>query len=274
MRNWLRALTVSLSTMALICVGNSSHGAAVLAGTVAWPNGVVYYRFDDVLLKRAHLKNGGCPGEQATDADTQVAIACRAMIEWHETAGVQFEFRGDESADVLVIKDGPSTTSTLGYHSTGNVITILEGDIYGHVLHEYGHLLGLMHEHQRPDRDSFITLKPILEGYLRSCDLTDGKCRNMKRSFAIAGPLLVSSDYDPCSIMHYGPNLRTLHPELDPAWERVFDLTDPGKAHLDACMVQFKNAAEHCKEVGQDCAISRLDADVVRRFYGLKHDEK
>ena len=84
---------------------------------------------------------------------------------------------------------------------------------------------------------------------------------------------MVSSAYDPCSIMHYGPNLRKLHPELDGAWEEVFDLTEQGKAHLAACIVQFKKAANHCQEIGQDCAVSDLDADVVRRFYGIRGDE-
>ena len=65
---------------------------------------------------------------------------------------------------------------------------------YGHCLHELGHCLGLLHEHQRPDRDLYITIDfdNILPEYAFNFEIEDN-------------PLIREQDfpYDYDSIMHY-----------------------------------------------------------------------
>lgn len=100
-----------------------------------------------------------------------------AMDEWTEKVSVEgFGFKESSqtpvySLDLLIrCREGfyldsytktevvGPTILTLGYKRDGrtNVPTI-DRDV---ALHELGHFLGLMHEHQRPDRDNFIVVEP------------------------------------------------------------------------------------------------------------------
>ena len=62
------------------------------------------------------------------------------------------------------------------------------------MLHELGHALGLLHEHQRPDRDNYIKVfwENILNVYQQNFEIRDN-------------PLIVEENYsyDYNSIMHY-----------------------------------------------------------------------
>ena len=60
--------------------------------------------------------------------------------------------------------------------------------------HEIAHALGLIHEHQRPDRDSYVTVN------------TANIRRGYEGYFAAFKPNVVTSlgvDYDYASVMHY-----------------------------------------------------------------------
>ena len=66
------------------------------------------------------------------------------------------------------------------------------------VLHELGHALGLIHEHQRPDRDDYVTinfsnLRPSGRSNLEKVS------RSAVNNHGVA--------YDLTSIMHYGPRV-------------------------------------------------------------------
>ena len=63
------------------------------------------------------------------------------------------------------------------------------------LIHELGHLIGLFHEHQRKDRDLFITLVPLQPGSMYS---NDALCNVVKKaSFDQGRP------YEYLSAMHY-----------------------------------------------------------------------
>ncbi|PJZ54450.1 M12 family metallopeptidase [Leptospira adleri] len=76
------------------------------------------------------------------------------------------------------------------------------------VVHEMGHSLGLLHEHQRPDRDSFISVVWL--------NVPPSGSGGFVRFEKPAGIETTAPNYDLCSIMHYSSystlNLTTLAP--------------------------------------------------------------
>ena len=69
------------------------------------------------------------------------------------------------------------------------------------VLHEFGHALGLEHEHQHPDNDIAWDLENLIaygrKKGLSAAFIQDNYLRKISRTGALIGP------YDPGSIMHY-----------------------------------------------------------------------
>ncbi len=70
------------------------------------------------------------------------------------------------------------------------------------ILHEFGHMLGLSHEHQRQDRPRFLNSAKILE----QCKIQQAKSKNwcynniLEQNFE---EVFIESEYDIDSIMHY-----------------------------------------------------------------------
>ncbi|HVZ30488.1 MAG TPA: M12 family metallopeptidase [Asticcacaulis sp.] len=254
--------------LAVFCATGPVNAAAVMSGTQPWPGGVVYYRIDDLLLKRAVAKAKDCTGWRTWSAAAQAAKACQAMDAWQTAAGVRFV--AQDRLDAVTIVDSRATTAgTLGHLPVGNRITLERGATYGSILHEFGHVLGLMHEHQRPDRDSYLRLEPFLQNYVDHCGLSlSAVCNDVRLAFPKVS-VQMSTPYDPCSLMHYLSNQTPRHRE-DPRWRRIFTLTQDGQAALDACIPQFAKLPPRCRKVGQKCAISEQDAALVRRFNGVK----
>nr|KAG5698486.1 hypothetical protein BaRGS_022016 [Batillaria attramentaria] len=67
------------------------------------------------------------------------------------------------------------------------------------VLHEIGHALGLIHEHQRPDRDQYIAINRE--------NIRPGRQRDFER-FGPARVQNLGVGYDYMSIMHYGQTVK------------------------------------------------------------------
>lgn len=68
--------------------------------------------------------------------------------------------------------------------------------------------------------------------------------------------------------MHYLANQAPRHPQ-DKRWARIFTLTDKGQDTLKTCQEQFAAFPARCRKVGQKCAVSKSDAERVRRFNGV-----
>lgn len=69
----------------------------------------------------------------------------------------------------------------------------------GTVEHELGHALGLWHEHQRPDRDNYVTVHPenSLAEWAASFNALTNEVLQLEHTKDL-GP------YDFNSVMHYG----------------------------------------------------------------------
>ena len=70
----------------------------------------------------------------------------------------------------------------------------------GSLIHELGHAIGFWHEHSRPDRDSYIRIRPS--------NIWPDKLENFQKLPPTQVDTL-GTEYDYDSIMHYGPKAFT-----------------------------------------------------------------
>ncbi|XP_061171818.1 zinc metalloproteinase nas-15-like [Saccostrea echinata] len=115
---------------------------AVRSGVLRWPNGEVPYVF-----KRGAYSN----------ADRYMIRV--AMREWEKYSCLRFRKRQNEY-NYVIFQDNFGCNSQLGMVGGGQPLNLdRNGCRYkGLYLHEIGHAVGLVHEHQRPIRDQFIQI--------------------------------------------------------------------------------------------------------------------
>jgi hypothetical protein len=142
-----------------------------------WPNGVLPLAFDERI-------SSGQRGRMFS--------VCRG---WEAGTGVRCVERTNESRYVEVTADDEGCSATVGRPRRANgQLNLAEGCWHDStILHELGHALGLMHEHQRADRDSYVSID--------MSNVIEGKEHNYTR-FATTR---VVTAYDFDSIMHYDP---------------------------------------------------------------------
>lgn len=141
-----------------------------------WPGGIVPFEF----------------ARDLTDEDR--AAIREVMRAWSELAPVRFVARDGESRFVRIRERGfaeeyKAGRSVIGRRRCSHSVRVASAGLSHVVFHELGHAIGLLHEHQRPDRDDFVVVRPEREPAARS---------NLRvRSGRTVGP------YDPGSVMHY-----------------------------------------------------------------------
>ncbi len=123
------------------------------------------------------------------------------LTEWATVAPVRFVPRTTQSAYLNITRDPALPTqasacfSGVGQARRGIVVRTNLGDgcqSNRTVAHELGHALGLFHEHQRPDRDQYLTI-----------DFANVR-ENAVGNFNLLAALPLVGEYDFGSIMHYG----------------------------------------------------------------------
>jgi hypothetical protein len=142
-----------------------------------WPGGKLIYQFDSSVT----------PSEQ-----TVFLTSCNL---WAAAAKVSCVARSSEPIYV-VVRSGAANNSSVGMPSSGlGSITIKDWNNSYIVAHEIGHSLGLNHEQNRSDRDTYvkILLGNILAGKEHDFD-KDPSSENM------------GTKYDFVSVMHYRGN--------------------------------------------------------------------
>jgi hypothetical protein len=135
-------------------------------------------------------------------------------------------------AFVVSTSNVPSTISVSGLQAWSNVTQIGAGFGTSAIIHELGHALGLFHEHQRPDRNSFVTYN--------AGNVLAGK----QGDFNIPPQAQPLGRYDYASIMHYSSS--------------AFSAPGMGPTLVPPAGVVIGNAAGPSAE----------DAQVVRYVYG------
>jgi hypothetical protein len=153
--------------------GLSQQSVASNVSASRWPGGVVPYEIDPALPNPGRVTEGIA----RVQSGTQVRLIPRNG----HADYVRF----------VRIASGPACYSWLGRQGGMQEIQLTDNCNAGSVAHEIGHAVGLIHEHQRSDRDSHIRI------FLDRVD------PEFHYAFDIRGAATPLTAYDTTSIMHY-----------------------------------------------------------------------
>lgn len=151
-----------------------------------WPNGVV--RVDRNSISR-----------NFTTAEAQIIRnALRSADNQLRDITIQYVTTGDR----IIFENKPDGCyATVGYSDYGQIINLSSSScIYRSVIiHEFGHAIGMLHEHQRPDRDYYLNIN--------YSNLTS-KGLNSIRPKKTYNDVAYISAYDYQSVMHYTDSIQ------------------------------------------------------------------
>jgi len=85
----------------------------------------------------------------------------KAMKEWSSKTNIRFKKRTVEPNYVTISSSGKNENvgvATLGMRGNKGTIRLGTKATYPLIVHEIGHTLGFIHEHNRPDRDNFVLI--------------------------------------------------------------------------------------------------------------------
>ncbi len=178
--------------------------SATQTGVTKWTSGAVYYAFNANVsaAHRTHFLD--------------------AAAEWAAFANLTFTARVAQ-ANYIMVNDVPGLSG--GNSSVGMIGGVQQLNIgsgswnRGTLVHEIGHALGLIHEHQRSDRDTFVTV------YAQNSTggVNDGNFVKIPTSNH-------NGTYDFLSVMHYSRNAFSTNPatlntiEPKPAYAQFLNL--------------------------------------------------
>lgn len=148
----------------------------------------------------------------APDADLKAAII-KAACKWLPYINLKFEFVDDLKGDIRIATRNNNNSSVLGTdallihpdHPTMNLgVKPEHADFETIVVHEFGHVLGALHEHQHPQAN-IPWDKPKVYAFYRNREMNpltrEQVDRNLFASFDTLDPLY--TNYDRRSIMHH-----------------------------------------------------------------------
>lgn len=183
-----------------------------------WPGGIVPYAFDSTV----------------TTADqTAFQTAC---AQWQAVANVHF-IPWTNQANYVLVHSSAGNDSYVGMIGGAQDLDIYNWDYTFIICHELGHALGLIHEQNRDNRDSYVTI------------LTADVQSNEQDQFAKLATSLDQGPYDFDSIMHYG----------------AYDFSSNG---LMTIQVNPPYVVQWSSAIGQRSHLSAGDKSGMARIYG------
>jgi hypothetical protein len=239
---WMAGAQETNAAFRLSASGESdpAHRAAHSSKPIPWPGGRIPY--DVSKLTEARQK-----------------LALKAMKRWEETgANIQFTPRSNEVAYVFFTgrTDAGNNTSCVGYptdHRTEINITAFwwtQGEWMP--VHELGHAIGFFHEHERWDRDAYVTVHYENMKPERRSDYDWIPKTNWITS---------ATAYDYYSIMHYRTCWTSINEKecRDGDGESPCAVLDPVGTNYDGVIGQWSTYG-----------ISAVDAEKARAVYGTR----
>jgi len=164
-----------------------------------WEQGIVPYYFDF-----PESDEGGRLREVMEEA---IAIM-------NETTDVCWIHAYEERRGVRIFRSAEDYNyATLGRKGGGRDRLAMISKNVGIGLHEMSHVLGILHEQQRPDRDEYITIA--------QSNIKSGFAHNFaKVEHRFSNYYLMATPYDLESVMHYGPYAfsRNRRPTITTRW--------------------------------------------------------
>lgn len=162
-----------------------------------WTGGRIPYRFDDEIAE---------PERERFRA---------AMDEYERKTALDFVPRTDEELYLRIARSSFANQASLGMSDaddsgTGGLLRISRIATHRTLLHELGHTIGRIHEHQRPDRSRYVEIYP------------ERASENFRLTLRNTIDAVLFVPYDFRSVMHYrtnafaaDPNVPTIvpHPE-------------------------------------------------------------
>jgi hypothetical protein len=207
----MKNINLRLMLIVCICLSGCSYGAPI----VEWGDGIIPY----------YLTGSFSDGDHEN--------LKQAMSDWENVCGVRFrEVIPDSSAYEIIRGNDKSWFSTIGENNNHSYMNFgAGGEPLSHLRHELGHCLGLLHEHQRPDRDSFVIV------------VWNKIYPEQQFNFEIKNNPLIVEDkygYDYNSIMSYNPKAFS----IDNSYtiirrDGVISLQDGSISQVDISKVQF-----------------------------------
>lgn len=191
-----------------------------------WANGVVPVEFDRTI---------------SSDYKNRFMSACKV---WSDAANVRCRQRVSTDKNYLFVTDKQGRCWTDVGAGDGNGQQVFNFSLSWcwertKLIHEIGHVLGFMHEHQRPDRDKYLKIYPENAGeYAFAYD---------KLSF---GQFDKSTSYDFMSIMHY--------------WNAAYSV------NKRPIMVPRSGYEKYTNTMGTSKNLTSGDREIVRKIYGKK----
>ncbi|WP_026736155.1 M12 family metallopeptidase [Fischerella sp. PCC 9605] len=146
-----------------------------------WPRNIVHHDISPDILRNNRRR----------------MIVDTAITRWNSLSSIKFIERTEDERDYVVFRMGPQRcNSPVGRQGGRQYIScalrennISDAENVATVLHEMGHAVGLFHEHQRPDRSSFVMVDETAE---------EAEPQNYRIEDGV-----IWTSYDCASIMHY-----------------------------------------------------------------------
>ncbi|MGW2560263.1 M12 family metallopeptidase [Streptomyces sp. NPDC001514] len=158
-------------------------GHVITGSRWRWPYRVIPYTINE--------------GDFGTDPESADHKAIQNAVDaWNDNTILTLRSRTDETSYIEFVKGDESTScrSKAGMQTGRQQVFCDPSMSEGSLKHEIGHAVGLLHEHQRDDRDSYVTV------------WIDNVIDDQRRNFAkMGGDGIEVGAYDHGSIMHYGP---------------------------------------------------------------------
>lgn len=254
-----------------------SLGRTTLSGKIT-PKGTIDpgQEPEDAKTYRSKVIPFKIVGEKPSNWEKEVEPKMlEGMCQWQHTTPVRFKQVPDASTLKFVLSirfDGVAEKTCgikQGARNEPRTVALLgacAGPRYKGAMtfaHEFGHVLGLLHEHVHPDRDKYLEVEPGIENEDQYYYVDLGEDKKRKRGFG-----LEKTEYDFASVMHY-PLKKKFRLKRDPLPPKA---RPPAPLPADTTTLLTEHKIKE-GEIGQRECLSPKDTSTIKKLYYFKSEK-